>query len=68
LPGGPRSAWRRVAFQREPEARVEMAALRETIAAYRRFGCDVVVLDRDSGRVLGEAHLARAGQAKGAAA
>jgi hypothetical protein len=68
LSGGPRSAWQRVAFQREPEARVSMPALRDVIAAYRRFGCDVVVLDRDSGRVLGEAHLLRAGQAKGAAA
>jgi hypothetical protein len=67
-PSGPRSGWRRFAFEREVEARVAMPALREVIAAYRRFGCDVVVLDRDSGRVLGEAHLTRAEQPKGAAA
>lgn len=68
LPQGGRSLWKRMAFARPSDARLPLEALRETIAAYRRHGCDVVVLDRESGRVLGEAHLVRAAQAKGEAA
>jgi uncharacterized protein (DUF58 family) len=68
LPAGQSSLWRRLAFSRASDARLPLEALRETISAYRRHGCDVVVLDRESGRVLGEAHLVRAAQAKGEAA
>jgi hypothetical protein len=31
--------------------------LRELLASYRRYGCEVVVVDRESGRVIGDAHL-----------
>jgi uncharacterized protein (DUF58 family) len=52
----------RVALLPASSARVPLASLRNLIAAYRRYGADVVVLDRESGRVLGDAHLARAPQ------
>jgi hypothetical protein len=68
LPAGGASLWRKLAFMRSSDARLPLDALRDTIAAYRRHNCDVVVLDRESGRVLGEAHLVRATQAKGEAA
>ena len=37
--------------------RSQLAALRGLIARYRRLGCDVAVVDRESGRMLGDAHL-----------
>ncbi len=57
------STWlARVALLPRSSARVPLTTLRNLIAAYRRYGADVVVLDRESGRVLGDAHLARAPQ------
>lgn len=50
----------RIAFVSSPSARVEVATLRALLTRYRRYGCEVVVVDRASGRVLGEAHLGRA--------
>ncbi len=68
LPQGGSALWRKLAFVRQADERLSLESLRETIAAYRRHNCDVVVLDRESGRVLGEAHLVRGSQAKGEAA
>ncbi|MET0344066.1 MAG: DUF58 domain-containing protein [Polyangiales bacterium] len=57
-PGG--ASWlARLALSPAPSTRSELPALRELIARYRRAGCDVVVVDRESGRVLGDAHLAQ---------
>jgi uncharacterized protein (DUF58 family) len=56
------SWWSTVALLPRSSARVPLATLRSLMAAYRRHGADVVVLDRESGRVLGEAHLARVRQ------
>ncbi|MET0287187.1 MAG: DUF58 domain-containing protein [Polyangiales bacterium] len=50
----------RVTLLPRSSVRVPLATLRNLIASYRRYGADVVVLDRESGRVLGDAHLARA--------
>ena len=49
----------RVALLPQSSTRVPLSTLRALIADYRRYGCEVVVLDRESGRVLGDAHLAR---------
>lgn len=57
------SSWlSRLALLPRSSARVPLATLRRLITAYRRYGADVVVLDRESGRVLGDAHLARVPQ------
>ena len=48
----------RLALAPVASTRSELPALRALIARYRRAGCDVVVVDRESGRVLGDAHLA----------
>jgi uncharacterized protein (DUF58 family) len=68
----------RVAFQTSASPRTLLSELSASVTAYKRLGCDVLVIDRESGRVLGAAHLAhvagsaargtRQGQAKGAAA
>ncbi|MEY4509536.1 MAG: hypothetical protein RLZZ450_1658 [Pseudomonadota bacterium] len=42
---------------------IQLAELRALITSYKRAGCEVVVLDRESGRLLGDAHLNRPGQA-----
>jgi uncharacterized protein (DUF58 family) len=39
---------------------IQLAELRALITSYKRAGCEVVVLDRESGRLLGDAHLNRA--------
>lgn len=43
----------------EKRSRSELSALRALITRYRKIGCEVVVVDREIGRVLGDAHLAR---------
>ncbi len=67
----------RLAFQTNVNPRTTLAELTASVTAYKRLGCDVLVVDRESGRVLGAAHLAhvagagqrsRGAQAKGAAA
>lgn len=50
----------RVALMDEGSSRMELGALREVMSAYQRLSCEVVVLDRESGRVLGDAHFAHA--------
>jgi uncharacterized protein (DUF58 family) len=49
----------RVALSPQASTQIALAELRALIAAYRRAGSEVVVLDRESGRVLGDAHLQR---------
>lgn len=48
----------RIALQSSGTGAVALQELQESLAFYQRLGCDVVVLDRDSGRTLGSAHLA----------
>jgi hypothetical protein len=48
----------RLAFQSSPSPRTLLSQLAVSVAAYKRLGCDVLVIDRESGRVLGAAHLA----------
>jgi len=67
-----------MAFQTSASPRTQLSELTASVTAYKRLGCDVLVIDRESGRVLGAAHLAhvagsaaqrtREAQAKGAAA
>jgi uncharacterized protein (DUF58 family) len=71
LPQKPSSWFSRVALLDEGSARISLDGLRALMAAYRRLNCDVIVLDRESGRALGDAHLAhaaRAAEAQGEAA
>jgi len=49
--------WKRAAFLPSPTVRVPTRMLRDTVAAYRRLGAEVVIFDRESGRVLSEAHF-----------
>jgi uncharacterized protein (DUF58 family) len=54
-----RSSWlERVVFVPTSTRRTAQSALRETMAFYQRLGAAVVVVDRESGRLLGDAHLA----------
>jgi uncharacterized protein (DUF58 family) len=48
----------RIAFQSQGSVRTALRLLQDGVAFYRRLGCEVVVLDRDSGRMLGDVHLA----------
>jgi uncharacterized protein (DUF58 family) len=50
----------RVALQRAASTRTALHALKESVAFYKQLGCEVVVVDRDSGRLLGDAHLSHA--------
>ncbi len=52
----------RLAFQSSTSARTVLSQLAASVAAYKRLGCDVLVIDRESGRVLGAAHLAHVQQ------
>jgi len=65
----------RVALNEQRSARARLVALSESVRFYKKLGCDVLIVDRDSGRVLGEAHLShvakqaeRQARAQGAAA
>lgn len=49
----------RLALAPQSSTQISLTRLRALLAAYRRAGCEVVVLDRESGRVLGDAHLNR---------
>lgn len=57
--------WKRAALLPAQSARVPTAMLKETVAAYRKLGAELVIFDRETGRVLSDAHFA---QAQGAAA
>jgi hypothetical protein len=48
----------RLMFQSGARTRTLLSDLSVSVAAYKRLGCDVLVIDRESGRVLGAAHLA----------
>jgi len=52
----------RVTLAPRPSTQIQLASLRALITSYKRAGCEVVVLDRESGRLLGDAHLNRPGQ------
>jgi uncharacterized protein (DUF58 family) len=66
---GPAQWWSRLTLKRAAAAQIPLAVLREVLAAYQRLNCDVVVLDRESGRALGDAHLNHAARhARGEAA
>ncbi len=51
--------WKRAALLPSSQVRIGAAALKETVAAYRKLGAEVVIFDRESGRVLSEAHFAQ---------
>jgi len=55
---GTRPLLRRVLFASRNARAVSAEALADTVTAYRKLGCDVVVLDRISGRTLSDAHFA----------
>jgi uncharacterized protein (DUF58 family) len=57
---GQASLLERLTLAPQKSAQVPLGTLRDLIASYRRHGCEVVVVDRASGRVLGDAHLRRA--------
>lgn len=54
---GPAQWWSRLTLKRTAASEIALDSLREVLAAYQRMNCDVVVLDRESGRALGDAHL-----------
>jgi uncharacterized protein (DUF58 family) len=58
----------RFALAPSSSTRVSVGLLRELLASYRRHGCEVVIVDRESGCVLGDAHLLRAQRATDEAA
>ncbi|MFT3928008.1 MAG: DUF58 domain-containing protein [Myxococcales bacterium] len=61
--------WSRLTLRESASSRVQLEALRDSMSAYKRMNCDVVVLDRESGRALGDAHLQHAARhAQGVAA
>ncbi len=68
LRDGQRSLWERLAMRPQGTDSTPLHALREVIAAYQKINCEVLVLDRESGRALGEAHLKHAAQVAGEAA
>jgi hypothetical protein len=51
----------RITLAPRASTQIPLVALRALIASYKRVGCEVVVLDRESGRLLGDAHLNRPG-------
>ncbi len=57
---GPVQWWSRLTLRRRASARVPVSELREVLTAYQRLHCEIVVLDRESGRALGDAHLGHA--------
>lgn len=57
-----RSLLAQLAFASDAPTQVSLAALQQTLTAYRRMGAEVVVVDRESGRILGESHLAHVAQ------
>jgi hypothetical protein len=54
----PPSLLSRIALQSRGTSSTALRLLQDSVAFYQRLGCDVVVLDRDSGRMLGSAHFA----------
>jgi hypothetical protein len=58
--------WQRIALQDVHSARIPLAELREVLAAYKGVNCELVVVDRESGRALGDAHLEHAARAAAA--
>ncbi len=63
-----RSVWARLTMRPTDTSSTSLLELREVIAAYQKLNCEVLVLDRESGRALGEAHLKHAAQVAGEAA
>jgi uncharacterized protein (DUF58 family) len=55
--------WLHLAMASRREARTQLSALQESVTFYRKLGCEVLIVDRVSGRVLGDAHLAHAARA-----
>jgi hypothetical protein len=61
----PPSLLSRIALQSQGTSSTALRLLQDCVAFYQRLGCDVVVLDRDSGRMLGSAHLAHVARVQG---
>ncbi len=52
--------WKRAALLPAGRVRIEARSLTNTVSAYRRLGAEVLIFDRETGRVLGDAHFAAA--------
>lgn len=63
-PDAPPRLAERVALQAVSERRTRLGALQESIRFYKKLGCDVLVVDRESGRFLGDVHLSHAARTK----
>ncbi len=50
--------WKRATLLPSSHVRIGAVELKATLAAYRKLGAEVVIFDRESGRVLSEAHFA----------
>jgi hypothetical protein len=55
--------WSRLAMTSRREARTQLGLLQASVTFYRKLGCEVLIVDRASGRVLGDAHLAHVARA-----
>ncbi|HEX6246164.1 MAG TPA: DUF58 domain-containing protein [Polyangiales bacterium] len=68
----PPPSWlERVTLAAQSSSRTALAALQDSVTFYKKLGCEVLIVDRDSGRLLGDAHLAhvaKAGRRQGVAA
>lgn len=50
--------WKRAALLPAGGVRIQARSLTDTVTAYRRLGAEVLIFDRETGRVLGDAHFA----------
>jgi uncharacterized protein (DUF58 family) len=55
--------WLSLALSPRRSPRTALRALQESVTFYKKLGCEVLIVDRDSGRLLGEAHLAHVARA-----
>jgi hypothetical protein len=55
--------WLGLALSPRRSPRTALRALQESVTFYKKLGCEVLIVDRDSGRLLGEAHLAHVARA-----
>ena len=63
-PAAPPRLAERLALRALTERHTRLGTLQDTIRFYRKLGCEVLVVDRESGRFLGDAHLAHAARLK----
>jgi hypothetical protein len=54
----------RLALSSDRSLRTPLEALQASVRFYKKLGCEVLIVDRDSGRLLGDAHLAHVARVK----